>query len=71
VVAASADTVAVPVEGFAASDNADEETAASATGGVAAAFSEFALLCHARSTQVFLQTDEFSAQGAKCSCTHF
>jgi len=34
-VAAFADTAAVPVEGFAASDTADEETAASATGGVA------------------------------------
>jgi len=36
----------VPVEGFAASDTTDEETAASATGGVAAALSEVALRCH-------------------------
>jgi len=45
-VAAFADTAAVPVEGFAASDDAVEETAASATGGVAAALAESALLCH-------------------------
>jgi len=38
--------MAAPVEGFAASDNAVEETAASATGGVAAALAESALLCH-------------------------
>jgi len=45
-VAAFADTVAVPVEEFTASDNAVVETAASATGGVAAALAELALLCH-------------------------
>ena len=43
-VAAFADTVAVPVEGFGASDTADEETPASATGRVAAALAESALL---------------------------
>jgi len=36
----------VPVEGFAALDNAVEESAASATGEVAAALAELALLCH-------------------------
>ena len=47
-VAAFADNVAVPVEGFTATEYAIEETAASATGGVAAALaaSELALLCH-------------------------
>ena len=46
-VAAFADTAAVPVEGFAASDTADDETAASATERVAAALAKSALLCHA------------------------
>ena len=46
VVAAFADTVAVPVEGFTVSDTANEETATSATGGVAAALAESALPCH-------------------------
>ena len=45
VVAAFADTAAVQVEGFAASDNSIEETVASATGEVAAALAESALLC--------------------------
>jgi len=45
-VAAFADNAAVPVEGFAAPDNAVEETATSATGGVAAALAESALLRH-------------------------
>jgi len=45
-VAAFADTTAVPVEGFTTSENAIEETAASATKGVAAALAESALLCH-------------------------
>ena len=45
-VAAFADTAAVPVEGFTASDIADKGTAASATRGVAAALAEWALLCH-------------------------
>jgi len=36
----------VPVEGFAASDTANKETTASATGGVASALAESALLCH-------------------------
>ena len=45
-VAAFADTAAVPVKGFTALDNAVEETAASATGGEAAAPAESALLCH-------------------------
>jgi len=49
VVAAFADTVAVPVEGFTVSDTANEETATSATGGVAAALAESALLCHVES----------------------
>ena len=38
--------MAVPVEGFAALDTVDDETAASATGGVAAALAESALPCH-------------------------
>ena len=46
-VAALADTASVPVEGFTASDTTNEETAASAIGGVAAALAESALLCHA------------------------
>ena len=46
VVVAFADTVAVPVEGLTVSDTTNEETAASATGGVAAALAESALLCH-------------------------
>ena len=46
-VAAFAETAAVAVEGFAALDNAIEETAASVTGGVAAALAESAVLCHA------------------------
>jgi len=46
-VAAFADTAAVPVEGIAALDNVVEETAAFATGGVAAALAESAVLCHA------------------------
>jgi len=45
-VAAFADTAAVPVEGFTASDNAVADIAASATGRVAAALAESALLCH-------------------------
>jgi len=45
-VAAFTDTAAVPVEGFATSDTANEETAAAATGGVAAALAGSALLCH-------------------------
>jgi len=46
-VAAFADNAAAPVEGLAALDNAVEDTAASATGGVAAALAESAaLLCH-------------------------
>ena len=45
-VAVFADTAVVPVEGCVALDNAVEETAASATGGVAAALAELALLCH-------------------------
>ena len=44
-VAAFADTAAMHVEGFAVSDNAVEETAASATVGVVAAFAESAPLC--------------------------
>jgi len=51
VVAAFTDTVAVPVVEFAASDNAVEETAASATGGMAAVLVESALLCHAEATR--------------------
>ena len=45
-IAAFADTAAVPVEGFTASDTTVEKTAASATGGVATALAESALLCH-------------------------
>ena len=41
-VVAFADTAVVPVEGFVALDNAVEETAVSATGGVAAALAELA-----------------------------
>jgi len=50
-VAAFADTAAVSVKGFAASDNAVEETAASATGGAAAALAESAVLCHVEHAQ--------------------
>jgi len=46
-VAAFAYTAVVPFEGIAALNNAVGETAASATGGVAAALAESALLCHA------------------------
>ena len=51
--AAFADTAAAPVEGFTALDNAFEENAASATGGVAAAFVESALMRWMRN--LFLQ----------------
>ena len=47
-VAAFADTAAVPVERFAASDTTEEETASSLIGGVVAAIAESASLCHAK-----------------------
>ena len=45
-VVAFADSAAVPVEGFAVLDNAFEEIAASATGGVTAALAQSAQLRH-------------------------
>jgi len=51
-VAAFADTTAAPIEGFASSDNAFEETAASATGGVATTLAGSALLRHVENANV-------------------
>ena len=54
-VAAYADTVAVPVEGsrFAVSDNAVEETAASAIVRLETALAESALLCHVEHAETY------------------